>query len=53
MARDDIDTDLIDATGLTLRQVEALDDSALGDALRRILETDQAEPSVGGFAARL
>jgi hypothetical protein len=44
--------DLIDVSGLTLQDVESLGESTIGLALRRVLETEQSEPSLG-FSARL
>jgi FXSXX-COOH protein len=50
----DIDTGLIDVTGVDLVEIELLDDSVLARALRRIIrQVDQADEPVAGFNSQV
>ena len=48
----DFSTDLIDVTGLSLEDLEALPESSLAIALREVLARDAA-PTSAGFSSRL
>jgi FXSXX-COOH protein len=43
---------LIDVTGLSLRDVDAMDESSLAEALRRVLDEEQTGP-VAGFQSKI
>lgn len=43
---------LIDVTGLSLGDLEAIDESTIAQALRRMLDDVQAEP-VAGFQSKI
>jgi FXSXX-COOH protein len=45
---DDFGAGLIDVTGLSLHDLDAISESSLADALRQVLGDDQSEP-VAGF----
>jgi FXSXX-COOH protein len=49
---DDFSGDLIDVTGLSLRELDGLPESNLALALRQVLASDGAGPSAG-FSARV
>jgi FXSXX-COOH protein len=49
---DDFSGDLIDVTGLSLRELDRLPESSLAMALRQVLTSDGAGPSAG-FSARV
>jgi FXSXX-COOH protein len=50
--RDDLGDALIDVTGLSLRDVDALDETSLAEALRRVLA--EAQPAaVASFSSKI
>jgi FXSXX-COOH protein len=49
----DFSGDLIDVSGMSLRDVEDLPDSSLVLALREVMTTEGAGPFVAGFSARV
>jgi FXSXX-COOH protein len=49
---DDFSDDLIDVTGLSLRELDRLPESSLALALRQVLASDGTGPSAG-FSARV
>jgi FXSXX-COOH protein len=49
---DDFSGDLIDVTGLSLRDLDRLPESSLAVALRQVLTSDGVGPSAG-FSARV
>jgi FXSXX-COOH protein len=52
-ASEDFSGDLIDTSGLSLRDVEDLPDSSLVLALREVMTTEGVGPFVAGFSARV
>jgi FXSXX-COOH protein len=52
-ASEDFGGNIIDVTGLSLRDVENLPDSSLVLALREVMTTEGVGPFVAGFSARV
>jgi FXSXX-COOH protein len=51
---DEIESELIDLTGLTLEQVRSLGESALGNALRRVIfEAENPQEAIASFSSRI
>jgi FXSXX-COOH protein len=51
---DEIESELVDLTELSLEQVRSLDGSVLGNALRRVVaEVDNPERAFAGFSQRI
>jgi FXSXX-COOH protein len=50
--REDFGDDLIDVTGVTLRDLETISNVSLAEALRLIVDDDETGP-VAGFTSRI
>ena len=47
-----VDSELIDVTGLSLRELDEIPERRLADALRQVLDADDSGP-VAGFNSRI